>query len=76
VGGVLGCAMAGGLCAAVAAAMKGAPGFMSVIKGLSLTPLSAVLTLLIALLIGLASSVVPALGAARTSILDALRYNG
>ena len=75
-GGVLGCALAGGLCATVAAAMKGAPGFMSVIKGLSLTPLSAVLTLLIALLIGLASSVVPALGAARTSILDALRYNG
>jgi putative ABC transport system permease protein len=76
VGGVLGCAMAGGLCAAVAAAMKGAPGFMSVIKGLSLTPLSAMLTLLIAILIGLTSSVVPALGAARTSILDALRYSG
>ena len=76
VGGVLGCAMAGGLCAMVAAAMKGAPGFMSVIKGLSLTPLSAMLTLLLALLIGLASSVVPALGAARTSILDALRYSG
>jgi putative ABC transport system permease protein len=76
VGGVLGCAMAGGLCAAVAAAMRSAPGFMSVVKGLSLTPLTAALTLLIALLIGLASSVVPALSAARTSILEALSFSG
>jgi putative ABC transport system permease protein len=76
VGGLLGCAMAGGLCAAIAAAMRGAPGFMSVVKGLSLTPLTATLTLLIALLIGVASSLVPALSAARTSILDALRFSG
>jgi putative ABC transport system permease protein len=76
VGGLLGCAMAGGLCAAVAAAMRGAPGFMSVVKGLSLTPLMATLTLLIALLIGVASSLVPALSAARTSILDALKFSG
>jgi putative ABC transport system permease protein len=76
VGGVLGCAMAGGLCAAVAAAMRNAPGFMSVVKGLSLTPLTAAVILLIALLIGLASSVVPALSAARTSILEALSFTG
>ena len=76
VGGMLGCATAGGLCAAVAAAMRSAPGFMSVVKGLSLTPLTAALTLLIALLIGLASSVVPALRAARTSILEALSFSG
>jgi putative ABC transport system permease protein len=75
-GGLLGCAMAVGLCAAVAAAMRGAPGFMSVVKGLSLTPLTATLTLLIALLIGVASSLVPALSAARSSILDALRFSG
>jgi ABC-type antimicrobial peptide transport system permease subunit len=68
--------MAGGLCAALAAAMRGAPGFVSVVKGLSLTPLMAALTLLIALLIGVASSLVPALSAARTSILDALRFTG
>jgi ABC-type antimicrobial peptide transport system permease subunit len=43
---------------------------------LSLSPLTAALTLIIALLIGLASSVVPGFNAARTSILDALRYNG
>jgi len=76
VGGVLGCAMAGGLCAAVAAAMRSAPGFMSVVKGLSITPLTAALTLLIALLIGLTSSVVTALTAARTSILEALSFSG
>lgn len=75
-GGVLGCALASGLCASIAMAMKGAPGFASVIKGLSLSPLTAAITLSIALLVGLASSVVPGLSAARTSILDALRYNG
>jgi putative ABC transport system permease protein len=75
-GGFLGCVLASGLCAAIAAAMKNAPGFVSAIKGLSLSPLTAALTLIIALLIGLASSVVPGLSAARTSILDALRYNG
>lgn len=75
-GGALGCVLASGLCAAIAAAMKNAPGFVSAIKGLSLSPLTAALTLSIALLIGLASSVVPGLNAARTSILDALRYDG
>ncbi len=75
-GGLLGCGLASGLCAAIAAAMKNAPGFVSVIKGLSLSPLTAVLTLSIALVIGVASSVVPGLNAARISILDALRYNG
>jgi putative ABC transport system permease protein len=75
-GGVLGCVLASALCAGIGAAMRNAPGFVSVIKGLSLTPLTAALTLLIALLIGLASSVVPGLSASRTSILDALRYNG
>ena len=75
-GGLLGCVLASGLCAAIAAAMKNAPGFVAAIKGLSLSPLAAALTLITALLIGLASSVVPGLSAARTSILDALRYNG
>jgi putative ABC transport system permease protein len=75
-GGVLGCMLATGLCALIGMAMRNAPGFASVIKGLSLSPLTGALTLSIALLIGLASSVVPGVSAARTSILDALRYNG
>jgi putative ABC transport system permease protein len=76
VGGFVGCALATGLCAAIASAMKSAPGFLSVVKGLTLSPLLAALTLTIGLLIGLASSVVPALHAARISIVEALEYNG
>lgn len=75
-GGVLGCILASGLCAAIGAATKNAPGFASVINGLNLSPLMAALTLSIAFVIGLVSSVVPGLSAARTSILDAIRYNG
>lgn len=71
-GGLLGCALASALCAAVGVAMKHA----SIVNDLSLTPLTATLTLFIALLIGLASSVLPGLNAARISILDALGYSG
>jgi ABC-type antimicrobial peptide transport system permease subunit len=56
--------------------MKSTPGFLSVVNGLTLSPLLAALTLAIGLLIGLASAVVPALNAARTSIVEALEYNG
>jgi putative ABC transport system permease protein len=76
IGGLIGCLLAIGLCAAIGAALQNAPGFLSVIKGMSLSPLTAALTLAIALLLGLASSLVPGLSAARISILDALRYDG
>ena len=75
-GGVLGCGLAAVLCATTAAAMKHAPGFASVIQGFSLTPATALLTLAIAMLIGLASSVLPGLQAARISIVDALGFSG
>ena len=75
-GGILGCGMAAVLCGAMAAALRTAPGFVSIIRGLSLSPLVATATLAIALVIGLASSVFPGLNAARTSILDALKFNG
>jgi putative ABC transport system permease protein len=75
-GGVLGCVFAAGLCGAIGNAMRSAPGFASVIRGLSVTPLVATLTLSIATLIGLASSAVPGWNAAKTSILDALGYSG
>lgn len=75
-GGVIGCGLAAVLCAALTVALRDAPGFVSLIQGLSLSPLMATLTLVIALLIGLASSVIPGLNAARTSILDALQFNG
>ena len=76
IGGLLGCCLAAGLCAGIASAMRSAPGFVFVVRGMSLSPLVAVLTLSIALLVGLASSVAPALHAARTSIVDTLQYNG
>jgi putative ABC transport system permease protein len=75
-GGTLGCGLASALCAAISSAMKHAPGFASIISGMSLTPVTAVLTLAIAAFIGLASSVLPGLKAARTSIVDALGYSG
>jgi len=75
-GGLLGCGLATGLCAGIASAMRSAPGFVSVVRGLGFSPLVAALTLSIALVVGLVSSVVPALQAARTSIVDTLQYNG
>lgn len=75
-GGLLGCALATGLCAGIASALKSAPGFVSVVRGLGFSPLVAALTLSIALFVGLISSIVPALHAARTSIVDTLQYNG
>ena len=75
-GGLLGCVLATGLSAGIAAAMQSAPGFVSVVRGLGFSPLVAALTLSIALFVGLVSSVVPALHAARISIVDALQFNG
>jgi putative ABC transport system permease protein len=46
------------------------------LHNLSLTPVTTVLCLGIALLIGLISSFIPAWNAARTNILDSLRYSG
>jgi putative ABC transport system permease protein len=76
VGGLLGCGFAAALCIAIAGAMRNAPGFVSIVRGLSLSPLIATIMLATALLIGTVSALAPGLNAARTSILDALRYNG
>lgn len=75
-GGLLGCGLAAGLCAAIAGAMRSAPGFVSVVRGLSLSPVITLLTLWLAVVIGLVSSVAPSLYAARISIVQALQYNG
>ena len=50
--------------------------FVAQIRNMSLAPVTALLCLLIAAGIGLVSSFVPALNAARTNILDSLRYAG
>lgn len=75
-GGLLGCGLAAGLCAGIANLMRSAPGFVSVVRGLSFSPLVTILTASVALLVGLISSLAPGLYAARTSIVDALQFNG
>ena len=75
-GGVLGCVLAGVLCAALGVLVSGASGFASVVKAPTMSPLVAALTLATAAVIGLMSAIVPGLTAARTSILDALGHTG
>jgi ABC-type antimicrobial peptide transport system permease subunit len=50
--------------------------FMAGLSTLGITPVVGVISLVVALLIGLISSFVPAWGASRTTILEALRYAG
>jgi putative ABC transport system permease protein len=68
-GGVLGLGIASVLCALV----RKAPGFIGQIKTLSIHPPVALACLGVAASIGLISSLVPAWGASRTSIVEALR---
>jgi putative ABC transport system permease protein len=70
VGGAVGCGLAEALCALI----RQGPAFIP--RTLSVTPVIAVLNLLAALLIGLTSALVPAVSAARTSIVDSLRHTG
>jgi putative ABC transport system permease protein len=72
IGGVVGLLLSSALVFVVRA---GAAGFQQV-KMMSISPSLAVLCLGFAVVIGVASSLVPAVGAARTSILDALRSTG
>ncbi|HEV2378629.1 MAG TPA: ABC transporter permease [Terriglobia bacterium] len=70
-GGVVGLLLASGL----AGAVRNMPGvnFFPQFKNLTIVPPVAALCLLLAACIGLASSFIPALGASRISIVDALR---
>ncbi|MGH9403639.1 MAG: ABC transporter permease [Terriglobia bacterium] len=71
-GGVIGCGLAGVLCNVI----RQSPGMAIFLKTLSVTPAVAAICLVAALLIGFASALAPALGAARTSIVESLRYTG
>jgi putative ABC transport system permease protein len=73
IGGAIGLVLASGLCSVVG---KAGQAFVGQLHGLSLTPVTGLICAGIAVLIGLASSLVPAVGAARTNILDSLRYAG
>jgi putative ABC transport system permease protein len=72
IGGALGCALAQGLCLL----LRYAPIPIQQLKVMNVTPLIFGISLLIALLIGLLSAMVPAAGAARRPILDSLRHTG
>jgi len=71
-GGALGCLLAAGLCAVI----RNGPVAFPQVRNLSLEPPVVLLALAVAALVGLISSAIPALGAARTSILDATRDMG
>lgn len=71
-GGVIGGALAWGLCAS----LRSAAIPIQALKVLSITPLIALLALSVALFIGLLSAMIPAFSASRRSILDSLRHTG
>jgi putative ABC transport system permease protein len=72
-GGVIGLALAALL---TAGATRAGAGAMVGVNSLMLTPFTVVVSLGIAVLIGFISSFIPAWNAARTNILDSLRYTG
>jgi putative ABC transport system permease protein len=73
IGGVIGLILASGLTILVG---KAGQAFVGQLHGLSITSVTALIALGVAILIGLISSFVPAWNAARTNILDSLRYSG
>ena len=73
IGGVIGVLLAGLLCGGVGRAGQAV---VAQLDGLSLTPVTTLICLGIAAFIGLVSAFIPAWNAARTSILDSLRYSG
>jgi putative ABC transport system permease protein len=73
IGGVIGLALAAVLTVVVA---KAAATFMPQLHNLSIDPLTALIALGVAAIIGVVSSFIPAWNAARTNILDSLRYAG
>jgi putative ABC transport system permease protein len=75
VGGIVGCIAAQGLCIALARAAHGQAALRS-LSSISMTPLTVLLTLSVAVAVAAVSSAIPARGAARTSIIDALAYTG
>jgi putative ABC transport system permease protein len=74
IGGLIGALLASGMCSMVS--HSPAANFMAGLSTLGITPAVGALSLAVALLIGIASSFMPAWGASRTTILDALRYAG
>ena len=76
VGGIVGCAIAVFLSLAIAqAAHHGSP-YVQSLRSFSLTPLSALFTILAALVISALSALAPAVSAARRPIVESLSHTG
>lgn len=73
IGGIFGLLFAAVLCVGVG---KVAASFLPQLHHLQMTPITALMALGIAVGVGLISSLLPAWNAARTNILDSLRYAG
>jgi putative ABC transport system permease protein len=73
IGGTIGLAFAAFLAIGVG---KAGAAFAPQLHNLSITPVTAAIALGIAFLLGLISSFVPAWNAARTDILDSLKFSG
>src|SRR5262249_16658711 len=71
-GGLIGCMLANVLCGAV----RSAPGAGNWFSNLTLSPVSAMGALLVAVSLGVVSALVPAITVSRLSIVDSLRYEG
>ena len=71
-GGLIGCGIAWVLCKGVA----GASGGFANLEGMTLAPWMWVVVVTAAVAMGTLAAIVPATGASRTSIIDAMRYSG
>ena len=71
-GGILGCGLAGLVCAAI----RRAPAGIQLLKSLSVTPAIAGLTVSAAMVLGLAGALVPAIRGSRLSVVQSLRFQG
>jgi putative ABC transport system permease protein len=76
VGGIVGCAIAVFLSLGIAQAAHHGSTYVQSLRSFSLTPLSALLTILAALVISAASALVPAVSAARRPIVESLSHTG
>lgn len=75
-GGAVGCVIAALLCSLIAQAIRHGPAYIQALRSFAMTPLTALLTVFAAMLITAISALVPALSAARMSIVESLRHTG
>ena len=75
-GGALGCMFATMLCAAISKSAAHGANFLQMLKTMAVTPAMTLLILSIAVVVATFSAFVPALSAARISIVKSLGYTG